>query len=181
MPLPPQVEKLVADFDKILHQPGQITNVLAQIEEKTKVKRLHLAGGLIVLHALYLVFGRFAELLCNVTGFLYPAYISIKAIESATKEDDTQWLTYWVVFALFNVIEFFSDVITRYFPIYWLAKWAFLLYLHLPITRGAETLYARFIRPFVLKHQSGIDQAIGKAKEGLSDAKAAFNENVKTN
>ncbi|KAE9552657.1 hypothetical protein FO519_004136 [Halicephalobus sp. NKZ332] len=181
MPLPPQVEKIIQDFDKVLHQPGQITNALAVVEEKTGVKRLHLAGGLFVLHALYLIFGRFAELLCNFTGFLYPAYISIKAIESSHKEDDTQWLTYWTVFALFNVFEFFSDIITRYFPIYWLAKWIFLLYLHLPMTRGAEKLYTKFIRPFVQKHGNHIDSVTGKINEMARDAHDNFKTHVKPN
>ena len=44
-------------------------------------------------------------------GFLYPAYCSIKALESSVKNDDTQWLTYWVVFAFFSVVEYFADFI----------------------------------------------------------------------
>ena len=49
-------------------------------------------------------------------------YISIKALESVNKDDDTKWLTYWVVFALFSVVEFFSDIIFSWFPFYWLVK-----------------------------------------------------------
>ena len=55
-------------------------------------------------------------------GFVYPAYCSVRALESRSKDDDTQWLTYWVVFALFSVIEFFSDILVGWVPFYWLTK-----------------------------------------------------------
>jgi len=56
--------------------------------------------------------------LTQLTGLLF----RISAIESASKEDDKEWLTYWVVFALLNVVEFFADSLVYYFPFYWLAK-----------------------------------------------------------
>ena len=70
-------------------------------------------------------------------GFVYPAYCSVRALESRSKDDDTKWLTYWVVFALFSVIEFFSDILVGWVPFYWLTKvtiiFCYLLYLYLCI------------------------------------------------
>lgn len=47
---------------------------------------------------------------------------SIKAIESSSKEDDTTWLTYWVVYGVFSVAEFFSDIFLYWFPFYYVGK-----------------------------------------------------------
>lgn len=59
--------------------------------------------------ALYMIFGYFAQFICNFVGFVLPAYWSMGAIETSDKQDDTKWLTYWVVFAAFSVVDFFAD------------------------------------------------------------------------
>ena len=45
--------------------------------------------------------------LCSdLIGFVFPMYASIKAIESPETDDDTLWLTYWLVFSLFKVRKY---------------------------------------------------------------------------
>ena len=47
---------------------------------------------------------------------------SCKAIDSEEKDDDTQWLTYWVVYAAFGLIEYFTDILLSWIPFYFLGK-----------------------------------------------------------
>lgn len=52
----------------------------------------------------------------------YAFLFRIKAIESPNKDDDTQWLTYWVVYGIFSIAEFFSDIFLSWFPFYYMLK-----------------------------------------------------------
>uniref|UniRef100_UPI00358F8317 receptor expression-enhancing protein 5-like n=1 Tax=Myxine glutinosa TaxID=7769 RepID=UPI00358F8317 len=114
--------------------------------------------GLLVILFLYLLFGYGASLLCSFIGFLYPAYCSIKAIESNLKEDDTQWLTYWVVYAFFSFGEFFSDILLFWFPFYYFGKCAFLMWCMAPVSwNGANVIYNQVLRPYFLKHAARLD------------------------
>nr|KAF6349731.1 polo like kinase 5 (inactive) [Myotis myotis] len=109
-------------FERLLEQRNLATEALRALEAKTGVDKRYLAAGATTLLSLYLLFGYGAPLLCNLIGFVYPAYASIKAIESPSKEDDTVWLTYWVVYSLFGLAEFFSDLLLSWFPFYYVGK-----------------------------------------------------------
>ncbi|XP_033633954.1 receptor expression-enhancing protein 5-like isoform X1 [Asterias rubens] len=163
------VENWRAKLDKALYEKNAVTDVLAKLEEKSGVKRTYFVIGLAALVAIWLVFGYAAAFISSFLGFLYPAYCSVKAIESVRTEDDTQWLTYWVVYSGFGMVEFFSDIFLSWFPFYYLAKMLFLVWCMAPISsNGSQFIYNRFIKPFVLKHQKKMDEALDNLGEMAS-------------
>jgi receptor expression-enhancing protein 5/6 len=156
-----------AYLDIALHDKDRIwTKLFERIETRIGVDRVNIVLVLKIFVVIYLVVGGGREFVCNLIGFLYPAYTSIKAIESKEKDDDTKWLTYWVVYAAFSLVEFFSDYILSWLPFYWLLKCLFLIICMLPFKwNGSTFIYKRIIRPFFLKHQKTIDSAVDSAAE----------------
>ncbi|XP_064187455.1 receptor expression-enhancing protein 6-like isoform X3 [Anguilla rostrata] len=153
--------KLKERVEKFLNEKNFVTDFLGKIEEKTGIKKKILAIGAVSVTGLYLIFGYGASLLCNLIGFVYPAYYSIKAIESPNKDDDTKWLTYWVVYGIFSVGEFFSDIFLYWFPFYYVGKCLFLLWCMAPVAwNGSQVLYTRVVRPFFLRHEAAVDSVV---------------------
>lgn len=91
------------------------------------------------------------QLLSNFATLVIPGYFSLQALETKTTDDDTQYLTYWVVYACFSVVEFWSRTILYWVPFYWVFKTIFFLYLGLPQFGGSRLVYAHVIRPFTIK------------------------------
>ena len=149
------MDKWAKDLDKF--------PMLQSAQDATGVEKLYLvaSGGALVLLLLLVGFG--AGLICNVVGFAYPTLCSFQAIESEDKKDDVQWLTYWIVYACFNIVEIFADFLLYWIPFYYAFKLGFLLWLFMPSTLGASFLYLHFLAPFLKSQESRIDRAMMEA------------------
>ncbi|GMR43279.1 hypothetical protein PMAYCL1PPCAC_13474, partial [Pristionchus mayeri] len=127
-------------------------NVIQSVEKTTQLKREQVTYiGFAILAGLLCLSGNLSAFLCNLIAFGYPAYASVKAVRTAEKDDDMKWVKYWTVFGVFSVIDTFAESILRFFPIYYLTKAVFLVYLYLPQTQGAEYLYLKYVDPLATK------------------------------
>lgn len=148
---------------------------LAIIEEKTGVPRLYVVGGAGIVLFLGMLGAFGGSPVSNLVGFVYPTYKSYKALQSEKKEDDTQWLTYWVVYSFFIVVEGFTDLLISWIPFYYLAKIAFLCFCMSSKTKGSTYIFENFIEPFLDKASKNVDEL----EEDIKDAVEDFAEDVR--
>ncbi|KAK3905432.1 TB2/DP1, HVA22 family-domain-containing protein [Staphylotrichum tortipilum] len=120
--------------------------VLNNLEKQTSVPKAYAVLGLGALYFFLIVLNLGGQLLTNIAGFIIPGYYSLAALFTTSKADDTQWLTYWVVFAFFSVIESLVSVV-YWVPFYYTFKFVFLLWLSLPAFKGAEIIFHSFMAP----------------------------------
>ncbi|KAM7202770.1 protein yop-1 [Naviculisporaceae sp. PSN 640] len=147
-----RVQQYVNQLDKELSKYPALNN----LEKSTSVPKAYAVIGLVTLYFFLIVFNLGGQLLTNVAGFVIPGYYSLEALFTANKTDDTQWLTYWVVFSLFTVIESLVSVV-YWFPFYYTFKFVFLLWLSLPAFKGADIIFRSFLSPTLGRyfHHSG--------------------------
>ncbi|KAL6517276.1 hypothetical protein OROMI_032977 [Orobanche minor] len=98
---------------------------------------------------------------CCSVGTVLPVYSTFKAIEAKDDNEQRKWLIYWAAYGSFSVAELFTDKFLYWFPLYYHMKFAFLVWLQLPSVDGARQLYMNYLRPFLLRHRSRLDQFVG--------------------
>ncbi|KAK6954751.1 ER membrane protein DP1/Yop1 [Daldinia eschscholtzii] len=156
-----RVQHYISQLDRELSKYPALNN----LEKQFGVPKVYAVLGVASLYLFFIIFNLGGQLLTNFAGFVVPGYYSLAALFSATKADDTQWLTYWVVFALFSVIESAVSVV-YWFPFYYTFKFVFLLWLSLPMFSGAQLIFRSFLQPMLGRHfsESGSTAANLRAK-----------------
>ncbi|XP_068327804.1 HVA22-like protein c [Pyrus communis] len=106
--------------------------------------------------------GNFLQVVANnldvlalpLVTLVYPLYASIRAIETKSRTDDQQWLTYWVLYSLMTIFELTFAKVLECLPVWTYAKLIFTCWLVLPQFNGAAYVYRRFIRPYYMNPQT---------------------------
>ncbi|MGH0118600.1 UNVERIFIED_CONTAM: hypothetical protein FKN15_050109 [Acipenser sinensis] len=107
-------------------------------------------------------------------GTLYPAYSSYKAVKTKNVKEYVRWMMYWIVFALYTVLETITDLTVSWFPLYYELKIAFVIWLLSPYTRGASLLYRKFLHPLLSSREREIDDYIVQARERSYETMGLF-------
>lgn len=157
----PWVKEYKKDLDGIRH--------FDIIEEKLGVDRLYVVTGALAVLFLGMLGAFGGSPVANLVGFVYPTYKSYKALKSEKKSDDTQWLTYWVVYSFFIVFEGFSDVLMSWIPLYYIAKIAFLWFCMSPTFQGSSIIFHKFIEPFLDSTSNTLDEVEEDVREAVED------------
>lgn len=162
---------------KILERYPQL-----QVLQEKGLRPCFLVLGLVSFSLLFILYGVGANALCNLVGFIYPLYASLKALGTNQGGDDdaqAQWLTYWIVYGFFTLTESLTDFLLYWIPFYYLFKIMFFVWCMLPQTRGSQKIYDRIILPVFGKYEQSIDATFNKLKESASNGLASAEERAK--
>ena len=143
------------------------------IQEKTGIKGIFVILGL-VFCVIFVYFNIFDSIITNLVGTLYPAFWTIKSLEQNIIEEQKKWLTYWVVFGFFIIVDMSSPVIMKFIPFYFVLKILFLIWLFMPGSSGCTIVYYLFVKKIFRYYEDRIESYVVGAKGYANDV---FNDN----
>lgn len=108
--------------------------------------------------------------LAQTAFLLYCGLRSFKAIRSVDPNDDRRWLTFWLLFTLFEFATTISDyTLGMVLPLYDEAKLAFVVFLG--VGGGASLLFP-VLEPLLLEAEKRADDAAAQARRELEKRRA---------
>ncbi|KAJ9114935.1 hypothetical protein QFC20_001309 [Naganishia adeliensis] len=145
---------------------------LNEFEARTNIPKTYGVLGLGSSAAMLILLNLFglAQPITNLVGWALPTYLSCRALESPQSGDDKQWLTYWIIFGLLNLLESAAlRVILYYIPQYFTFKLAFLVWLLYPGANNAQKVYYSLVRPLFQTGRAKANQVANSAEYGRTN------------
>ncbi|CAG7847354.1 Protein YOP1 {ECO:0000256/RuleBase:RU362006} [Serendipita indica DSM 11827] len=102
----------------------------------------------------------------GLLGFIYPSFATFKLLAANPRDNETleSWLFYWVVIGLVAGFEQLGEWIINWAPLYYEAKFLFIIWLISPGTQGSTYIYQAYVKPFFTKNTENIDKAIASSR-----------------
>eukprot|EP00615_Pteridomonas_danica_P011096 CAMPEP_0114340798 /NCGR_PEP_ID=MMETSP0101-20121206/8613_1 /TAXON_ID=38822 ORGANISM="Pteridomonas danica, Strain PT" /NCGR_SAMPLE_ID=MMETSP0101 /ASSEMBLY_ACC=CAM_ASM_000211 /LENGTH=170 /DNA_ID=CAMNT_0001474173 /DNA_START=54 /DNA_END=566 /DNA_ORIENTATION=- len=153
------LEAVTSKIDKAIDEyaPAPVKEQLKSLEAVHPfLKQAYVVGGAIMIPVLlifYFLGG--LKLLVNLSSFSYPAYKSLQAISISDPAEDKQWLTYWIIYGSFSILESGLGFLVALIPYYNIIKLGIFIYLYHSTTKGATMVYDKVIAKYVVPLISG--------------------------
>ena len=163
----------VNQFTRPLNKYAEKVPQIVEISKKAGVEPGVLLGAALLVSSLVIIICFGWVLLTVIMTVVYPSVKSIQALETKdTDEDDKYWLTYWILFGIFTLLDSFGGIVLNFIPFYPYLKLLFFIYLMHPKTQGAAFIYSTFVKPILSQHkdkiQRFIDEIKGSGMEAMS-------------
>lgn len=170
-------EDALAKLNRTLESVPQIK----AISQRLGIRPALVVVVVIAFLAPFLLFGIGGQALSLLFGGLIPAFQSFKVIElliqneSAILKDEnlrketTFLLKYWVIFGVSQVLEIFCDFLFFWVPMYYLLKIGFIGWLLHGKSRGAEVVYDKVLRGWLLAVAPRVDQVLAVSGDKIGE------------
>lgn len=153
------IEPVVKKADDFIAKYPSLTQYekFKELEEKTGYSKVYFFAASFSLAAMLIFATGGMKLASNLIGFLYPAYMSFKALEGGKSIDGdaTQWMTYWIIFCSINLMEETFPFLARSVSFFYIIKVLLVIWLYHPKTTGAQVIYSNGLRPYLLPLMQG--------------------------
>eukprot|EP00127_Corallochytrium_limacisporum_P004707 Clim_evm61s172 gene=Clim_evmTU61s172 len=98
-----------------------------------------------------------------------PGYRSFKAIRHKDLREYQAWLMYWIVYAFLATVQLPMEILMSWLPFYTIFKYAGLIWLVAPQSKGAVSLYKQWLHYKLKEYEPQIDETVVRARELLYD------------
>lgn len=75
-------------------------------------------------------------------------------MESPSKVDDEQWLSYWIIYSFITLLEMVAEPLLYWIPVWYPVKVLFVAWLVLPQFKGASFIYEKLVREQLNKYRA---------------------------
>lgn len=142
------LSSMIATHEKNLDQLLSKYPALLKLERKVGIPKARLVTGAAVLLLAYGLLQIAAPMLVSLVVFGYPAFMTMRALESGQKVEHAMWLSYWVSAGLFQLLDAFTlGGLAQVIPFFIILKLALHIWLAAPQTQGALVVYESVLRP----------------------------------
>jgi receptor expression-enhancing protein 5/6 len=126
----------IASYEKQLDQTLAKYPSMLKLERKLGVPKARIVAGAGLAVAAYALLHLASTMLIALVIFAYPAFMTMRAMESGSKSEHSLWLAYWVSAAALQLGEAFTmGALSHVIPFYTILKLALHMWLYLPATQ----------------------------------------------